>query len=72
MGGGGRDGAVHRERDRLPGRPGLYAEAIDGALAYTGPLGDEIPVPPHDEPRLRSFLALVAWKLDELRPWPPR
>jgi len=50
----------------------LYAEAIDGALAYTGPLGDEIPVPPHDEPRLRSFLALVAWKLDELRPWPPR
>jgi hypothetical protein len=45
----------------------VYAEAIPPALAYSGPLNDEIEIE-HGEPEIRSFLALLATKLNESHP----
>jgi hypothetical protein len=49
--------------------PAPYAEAIPPALAYDGPLNDEIEID-YSEAEIRAFLAMLAQKLDELRPWP--
>ena len=45
----------------------VYAAAIPPALAYSGPLNDEIQTE-HGEQEIRAFLALLAKKLDESRP----
>jgi hypothetical protein len=44
----------------------VYAAAIPPALAYSGRLNDEIETE-HGEAEIRSFLALLATKLDESR-----
>jgi hypothetical protein len=45
----------------------VYAGAIAPALAYSGPLDDEIGTG-HGEQEIRTFLALLARKLGESRP----
>ena len=57
------------ERRSFGDGPAVYAEAIPHALAYSGPLNDEIETP-HSEGQIREFLARLADGLDALKPWP--
>lgn len=57
------------ERRYFGDGPAVYADAVEQALRYTGPLTDEIDTP-HSEELFRAFLGQLAARLEARRPWP--